>query len=301
MPRAVLSELKKTPHHLAVISAVLDSGGSAGQLRNDYHTIAFGDIRRAVLELINLPAETKKYLSFRFQGGCLDKHVLANMMLSALYLSEKNYRVFFEKINELLPESHCILPATITDSHLHAILENGEEIKGEENIDIPKHDSNLRIKKLSLVPEATPCPVTLKSLSQADAIIIGPGDLYTSLLQTLLISGMGEAIIKSRAKKILICNLMTKKGESNNFNVKDFSNEIERYLGGELDFVIYNNMMPGGERFSQYLKERPELLDMVRVPEDLDNKKFIGADLLEPAGAIIHNPPALKKIILNLI
>lgn len=301
MPRAVLSELKKTPHHLSVISAVLDSGGSAGQLRNDYHTIAFGDIRRAVLELINLPQETKKYLSFRFQGGCLDKHVLANLMLSALYLSEKNYRVFFEKINELLPDRHCILPATITNSHLHAILENDEEIKGEENIDVPKHDSNLRIKKIFLFPEATACPVTLKSLARADVIIVGPGDLYTSLLQTLLINGLSEAIIKSSAKKILICNLMTKKGESNNFNIQDFSNEIERYLGGKLNYVIYNNAKPEEERFNKYLKERPELLDMVAVPQDLESQKFIGADLLEPAGPIIHNPLALKKIILKLI
>lgn len=301
MPHAVLSELKKSPHHLAVISAVLDSGGSAGQLRNDYHTIAFGDIRRALLELMDIPKETKRYLSFRFKQGCLDNHVLINIMLSALYLSEKSYKVFFEKINEFLDSRHRILPATITDSHLHAILENGEEIKRETNIDIPKHNSDLRIKKIFLVPEAKPCPITLKNIAEADTIIIGPGDLYSSLLQTLLINGMPEAIMKSPAKKIFICNLMTKKGESNNFSVMDFTNEIERYLGGSLDYVIYNQAEPAEEDVRKYQAIHPELLETVKASEGLDGKKFIGADLLEGDGSIHHNSVKLNKIIAKLV
>jgi uncharacterized cofD-like protein len=300
MPHAVLSELKKTPHYLAVISAVLDSGGSAGKLRNDYHTISFGDIRRAIIELMDVSEETKNLLAFRFQEGCLNKHVLANVMLSALYLSDQNYRIFFEKLNELLSSRHRILPATITDSHLHAILENGEEIKGEENIDIPKHNSDLRIKKLFLVPEAKPCPVTLRNIAEADMIIIGPGDLYSSLLQTLLISGMGEAIMQSKAKKVFICNLMTKRGESNNFNVLEFTSEIERYLGGSVDYVIYNDKLPSEELIATTKSNHPELLEMVKVSEDLDNKKFIGTDLLEE-NKIRHNPKKISKIILKLI
>jgi uncharacterized cofD-like protein len=301
MPRAVLSELKKSPHYLAVVSAVLDSGGSAGKLRNDYHTISFGDIRRALLELMTLSDENKEYFSYRFKGGELDGHVLINVMLSALYLQKENYRIFFERINDLLGERHSILPATITDSHLHAILENGEEIKGETNIDIPKHDSDLRIKNIYLVPEAKPCPVTLRNLDEADIIIIGPGDLYSSLLQTLLINGMGEAIIKSSAKKVFICNLMTKKGESNNYSVQDFTNEIERYLRGPVDYVIFNNAIPDNDRISDYHAKHPELLEPVRVDEGLDDKKFIGADLLESEGGIVHDPKKLNKIILNLI
>jgi len=301
MPHAVLSELKKTPHHLAIISAVLDSGGSAGQLRNDYHTISFGDIRRALLELMEAPKQTKHYLSFRFKQGCLDNHVLINIMLSALYLQKESYKHFFEKINEFLDSRHRILPATITDSHLHAILENGEEIKGETNIDIPKHNSDLRIKKIFLVPEAKPCPITLKNIAEADTIIIGPGDLYSSLLQTLLINGMPEAIIKSSAKKIFICNLMTKKGESNNFSVVDFTNEIERYLGGSVDYCIYNQAMPDPERIKAYQSAHPELLEMVKVPEGLDAKKFIGANLLEDGEGIKHNPIELNRIIAKLV
>ncbi|MFA5009565.1 MAG: gluconeogenesis factor YvcK family protein, partial [Candidatus Paceibacterota bacterium] len=223
MPKAVLSELKKTKHKIAVISAVLDSGGSAGKLRDDYHTISFGDIRRSFLELVDWPEETKEYFKYRFETGCLAGHVLANIMLSALYLKNNSYRNFFEKINELLSERHRILPATITNSHLHALLENGEEIIKEANIDIPKHNSDLKIKKIFLVPEANACPITIRNLEKADAIIIGPGDLYSSILQILLIKGMKEAIINSPAKKIFICNLMTKKGESNDYSVLDFT------------------------------------------------------------------------------
>ncbi|MFA5013356.1 MAG: gluconeogenesis factor YvcK family protein [Candidatus Paceibacterota bacterium] len=301
MPKAVLSELKKSQHHLAVISAVLDSGGSAGKLRNDYHTISFGDIRKAFIELADFPLDVKKCFTYRFSGGELDNHVVGNIILSGLYLSCGNYRDFFERINDFLDERHRILPATITDSHLHAILENNEEIMGETNIDIPKHNSDLRIKKIFLEPEAKVCPRTVKNIGEADVIIIGPGDLYSSLLQTLLISGLGEAVMKTKAKKIFICNLMTKRGESNTFNVKDFADEIERYLGGPVDHIIYNNAEPDSDRLAEHKEKHPELMEMVNVPDDLDAKKFIGDDLLEIDGPIIHNPRKLNKIILNII
>ena len=301
MPKAVLSELKKTKHKIAVISAVLDSGGSAGKLRDDYHTISFGDIRRSFLELVDWPEETKEYFKYRFETGCLAGHVLANIMLSALYLKDNSYRNFFEKINELLSERHRILPATITNSHLHALLENGEEIIKEANIDIPKHNSDLKIKKIFLVPEANACPITIRNLEKADAIIIGPGDLYSSILQILLIKGMKEAIINSPAKKIFICNLMTKKGESNNYNVLDFTKEIERYLGGSLDYVIYNNYFPERKIVSDYKKKYPELLEMVAIKEKLDARKFIGKNLLKENKDLSHSPVKLYKEIIKLI
>jgi len=301
MPKAVLSELKKTKHKIAVISAVLDSGGSAGKLRDDYHTISFGDIRRSFLELVDWPEETKEYFKYRFETGCLAGHVLANIMLSALYLKDNSYRNFFEKINELLSERHRILPATITNSHLHALLENGEEIIKEANIDIPKHNSDLKIKKIFLAPEANACPITIRNLEKADAIIIGPGDLYSSILQILLIKGMKEAIINSPAKKIFICNLMTKKGESNNYNVLDFTKEIERYLGGSLDYVIYNNYFPERKIVSDYKKKYPELLEMVAIKEKLDVRKFIGKNLLKENKDLSHSPVKLYKEIIKLI
>lgn len=301
MPKAVLSELKKTKHKIAVISAVLDSGGSAGKLRDDYHTISFGDIRRSFLELVDWPEETKEYFKYRFETGCLAGHVLANIMLSALYLKNNSYRNFFEKINELLSERHRILPATITNSHLHALLENGEEIIKEANIDIPKHNSDLKIKKIFLVPEANACPITIRNLEKADAIIIGPGDLYSSILQILLIKGMKEAIINSPAKKIFICNLMTKKGESNDYSVLDFTKEIERYLGGSLDYVIYNNYFPERKIVSDYKKKYPELLEMVAIKEKLDVRKFIGKNLLKENKDLSHSPVKLYKEIIKLI
>ena len=301
MPKAVLSELKKTKHKIAVISAVLDSGGSAGKLRDDYHTISFGDIRRSFLELVDWPEETKEYFKYRFETGCLAGHVLANIMLSALYLKDNSYRNFFEKINELLSERHRILPATITNSHLHALLENGEEIIKEANIDIPKHNSDLKIKKIFLAPEANACPITIRNLEKADAIIIGPGDLYSSILQILLIKGMKEAIINSPAKKIFICNLMTKKGESNDYSVLDFTKEIERYLGGSLDYVIYNNYFPERKIVSDYKKKYPELLEMVAIKEKLDVRKFIGKNLLKENKDLSHSPVKLYKEIIKLI
>ncbi|MBA7648598.1 Gluconeogenesis factor [subsurface metagenome] len=126
-------------------------------------------------------------------------------------------------------------------------------------------------------------------------------DLYSSLAQILLTEGMTETLRKSRAKKVYICNAMTKHGETNNFTVLDFTNEIEKYLGCELDYVIYNSFLPQKERIKNYKKEHPELLELVKFDQKLlKDKKFIGRNLLPSSGTITHDTNKLTKVILGL-
>ncbi|KKL22714.1 hypothetical protein LCGC14_2432690, partial [marine sediment metagenome] len=131
---------------------------------------------------------------------------------------------------------------------------------------------------------------------------IGPGDLYSSLLQILLTGGMSEAIKKSRAKTIYIANLMTKHGETNNFSVLDFTNEIEKYLKGKLDYVVYNTKIPSLQRLKSNKKKHPEFLNLIDFNKNLvKKKKFIGRDLITPSGEIVHDSDKVVKIILSLI
>ena len=114
-------------------------------------------------------------------------------------------------------------------------------ICGEADIDAPKHDGNLKIKEVSLKPlepKAKAYPKAVEEIKKADLIVMGPGDLYSSIIQILLVDGIAEAIRESKAKKIYICNLMTKNGETNGFSVKDFSGEIEKYLKGKVIFFL---------------------------------------------------------------
>jgi uncharacterized cofD-like protein len=235
MPKAVLSGLKYKNVELTVVSSVLDSGGSSGRLRNEYDIISPGDVRRAFLVLAKLSEEDKEILDFRFPQGELAEHNLANLFFVAMYLKKGGYKALFEKMNGMLVQNHKILPSTIHKSDLVAVLENGEEIVGESNIDVPKHNPNLKIKELFLRPAVHACPQTIKRIGRADMVVIGPGDIYSSLMQVLLVDGTSEAIKATKAKKVYICNLMTKNGESNEFKVDDFVWEIGNCLKCKLD------------------------------------------------------------------
>ena len=303
MPKAVLVGLKKHPVKISVICAMLDSGGSAGRLRKDYKIVSPGDIRRAFIVLADTSPVTENLLNYRFETGGLKGHNFANLLITALELSTKNdYGKICDEMCKILNIKHEVLPATLDNSTLYAELENGKIISGETNIDIPKHDKELKIKKVFLKPEAKTYPKAIESIKKADLIIIGPGDLYSSLLQILLTGGMSEVIKKSKAKTIYIANLMTKHGETNNFSVLDFTNEIEKYLKSKLDYVIYNTKIPSVQRLKLNKKKHPELLNLIDFNKNLaKKKKFIGRDLITSSGEIVHDSDKVVKIILSLI
>ncbi|MFH1037025.1 MAG: 2-phospho-L-lactate transferase CofD family protein, partial [Patescibacteria group bacterium] len=175
--------------------------------------------------------------------------------------------------------------------------------------DIPLRNPFLRIKKVWLEPKRKGRinPEARAAILKADIIAIGPGDLYSTLMPSLLMKGMPEAIKKSKAKKFYICNAMTKLGETTTFTVSDFINEIEKYLGKNiLNFALYNQRIPSRERIKEYQKEAPFVFDYVKFSRQKLSKikkpKIIGADLLtSPTGSIIHDPDVLAKIILSLV
>ncbi len=312
MPKAVLVGLKNKKVNLSVICAMLDSGGSAGRLLKDYKIVSSGDIRRAFIALSNTSPIVENLFNYRFQSGELKGHNFANLFITALELTSGNYSSAFQEFGRLLNVSHQVLPVTLDNSNLYAMLENGKIISGETNIDNPKHNGNVKIKKVFLKPRAVIYPKSAEAIKKADLIIIGPGDLYSSLAQILLTYGIPQAIRKSKAKKVYICNLMTKYGETNNFTVSDFTKEIEKFLGSKVDYMIYNIKKPSVKRLAAYKKKHPELLDLVRFDKKLapyrpaSSEKggagagFIGRDILTKSDEIIHNPKKLVKIILNL-
>jgi len=313
MPKAILTELKKYPVKISAICAMLDSGGSAGRLRKDYKIVSPGDIRRALIALAETSPIIEDLFDYRFQAGLLKGHNFANLLITSLELATNNYEKTIQELRKILQIKHQVLPATLDSANLYAVLENGKIISGEGNIDKPGHNRNLKIKKVFLKPKAKVYPKAAKAIKEANLIIIGPGDLYSSLAQILLTEGIPQAIRKSKAKKVYICNLMTKNGETNNFTVLDFVKEIEKYSGGEVDYVIYNLKKPSKKRLFDYKKEHPELIDLVKIDPELQPlveygagknlplPKFIGQDLLFDRGPIEHNPKKLVKALLSLI
>lgn len=301
MPKGVLTGLKKYPVKISVICAMLDTGGSAGRLRKDYNIVSPGDIRRALIALANTSPAIETLFNYRFQVGELAGHNFANLLITALELTSNNYEQTINEVKKFLNIEHQVLPVTLDKSDLCVTLENGQIIRGETNIDKPKHNGKLRIKKVYLEPGAKAYPKSIEAIKEADLITIGPGDIYSSIAQILLVEGIPEAILESSAKTVYLCNLMTKYGETNNFGVLDFTNEIEKLLGDSLDFVLYNNYFPEKERIERYKRDHPQLLEMVRIDKNLSEGKFIGENLLYEEGPIEHDPKKVSKILISFL
>lgn len=300
MPKAVLQGLKKYPVKISAICSMLDSGGSAGRLRKDYKVLSPGDIRRSLIALADISPIIQNLFNYRFKTGRLKGHNFANLLITALELVTEDYGKTVEELKKLLNVSHQVIPSTLDKANLYALLENGKIISGETNIDRPKHNGNLKIKKVFLKPKIKAYPRAIEVIKKANLIIIGPGDLYSTLSQILLTQGIPKAIRKSKAKKIYLCNLMTKYGETNNFTVLDFTNKVEEYIGCQSDFVIYNNFSPPKKRIEDYRKKHPELLELVQINEDLLKEKFIGKNLLSKRGPIEHDSKKVAKILIKL-
>jgi len=308
MPKAVLTPLKNYPIAITSITAMVTNGGSTGQFRNDFDVLPPGAIRNHIFALSHAPEWKKNLWNFRFGHEIFDEnhkgHVFANAFIAGLEYNLKDYGKALEAMHEFMEvkKDHRALPATVDKTQIYAELENGEIVKGEDEIDVPiKHNPNLKIKRVYLEPQTKAFPEALEAVEKADLITIGPGDLYSSLIPCFLPEGMKEALQKSKAKKVLIVNAMTKLGETNDYSVLDFARQIEKYMGCALDHVIYNAEIPDKKRMEEYKKEEPSVIEMVKVDSGLDGKKFIGAKILTKEGAIIYDPEKLVKLIMSLM
>lgn len=298
----LLIGLKQYVKPTAIVS-MMDSGGSSGKLMDEYGVLPAGDITRCILALSKESDFMKEFFNYREGNGSFKGHTVRNYLFTSLYNFVKSkqesghYESILKEIHTWFKVEGKVCPVTHDSSHLICELEDGTLVRGETNIDIPKHNPNLKIRRLYLEPKAFANINALEEIENADAIIIGPGDLYTSVLPNLLVHGIKDAIIKSKAKKIYVCNLMTKYGETNQFKVSDFVKELENYLGkGIIDYVICNNNKPNEIILEKYRAENKEF-----VEPNLDGNNIIKKDLLNENDILRHNPNKLAKVIMDLI
>lgn len=307
MPKAVLEDLKGYGANIVSVTSMVDDGGSTGQLRNQFGVLPPGDIRRHILAFSDAPKWKKELWNFRFGheefAGGHKGHNFANVFIAGLEKSLKNYDEVLEKCYDFMEvkKNFRVMPATTSQVTLCAEMEDGSVVEGEGEIDVPKHHSgNLKIKKIFLKPRARAYKKLIVEILDADAIIIGPGDLYSSILPCFLPDGIHSAIKKSRARKVLVCNVMNKKGETNGFSVEDFAVETEKYIGTSLDFVLYNNKVLENELLKEIRMSDSSFLDQVGWGGFLDENKFIGGGFLKKSG-VSHDGKKLTKIIWKLI
>ena len=305
----VLSGLKKYPVDLTAIVAMSDNGGSSGSLRDELGVLPPGDVRSCLLALSKSDKLMRALMNYRFESGTFKGHSFGNLLLSALEKVTGSFDSAVEKASDILRLAGKVIPATLNNVHLMAKFGN-RTIRGEEKIQTSKLNGSL--KKLWLAPTARANPKALAAIKAADAIIIGPGNLYASLAPNLLVRGIPEAIRASGAKVIFVCNLMTKVEHTRDFSVADYTSAIEKFLRGPVDIVIYNNKMPDEKRMKRYAREGDAITSWERLPkkrvliagnflsrrEHEPNKTGIAA---KESSLVRHDVPRLAETITHIL
>jgi uncharacterized cofD-like protein len=297
----VLSGLGKNRNlNLAAIVTVADSGGSTGELRDEFGILPPGDVRRAIVALSDDTDVVRRLFEYRFkEGRSVAGHTIGNLLLTALTDIMGDFERGIEELSEMFDVHGKVIPVTLDNVSIGVTLENGDRIVGETAIDIPKHDGNIPIRDAFLLGGGHLNPRAREAIENSDYVIIGPGDLYTSLVPNLLCTGMVDAIRGTDAKIIYVCNIMTKHGETDGFCVEDFVRVVEQYIGeGVIDYVLINTGELRADLLTKYQAEG-------KAPVRLQDRavllkkgvKLVERDFTSETDYIRHDPRKLARTV----
>ena len=304
---AVLTGLRHVSSNITAIVSMSDNGGSSGRLRDEFGYLPPGDVRRCLVALASDEDSMllRQLFEYRFDRGAgLNGHTFGNLLLTALtdILGSTDRAV--DEAGRLLRIRGQVLPVTLTDTTLCARLSDGQEISGETDIDVRKVNHDVPISDVYLRPTATANPPVLDAIAEADLIVLGPGDLYTSVIPNLLVEGVAPAIRASKARRVYVCNVMTKHGETDGFAASDFIHQIKRYLGAEdaLDCAIlnYHESLPPA-LYHKYKEEKaePVSIDLGKCYELVPQ---LAIRPLTMTGALVrHDPGRLAATLVELV
>jgi uncharacterized cofD-like protein len=253
-----LKGLKHFPCHLSAIITMSDSGGSNKRIRDEFGLLPTSDLRQCLVALSDENGEAgllRKLFMYRFEKGQgITGMTFGNLFMAALADILGSQEEAIRQTGKVLRIQGTVIPVSFTDTNLFAEYEDGHVLSEEHLIDEPSHDGKMQIKKVYLTPEAEPNAQALEAIAKADLLVLGPGDLYTSVLPNILVNGISQAIAKSKAKKVYIVNLMTKYGQTYNFSASDHLNVIKEYCGIIPDYVVINTAVLSPEALALYAK-----------------------------------------------
>ncbi|KKR32090.1 MAG: hypothetical protein UT63_C0052G0004 [Candidatus Gottesmanbacteria bacterium GW2011_GWC2_39_8] len=256
----VLNGLKSFPCQLSAIVTMSDSGGSNKRIRDEFGLLPTSDIRQCFVALADENGGTgllRKLFMYRFnKGDGISGMTFANLFMAALSDILGSQEEAIRMTRKVLRIKGTVIPVSLTKTDLYAKYENGKIVSEEHLIDEPEHDGTLRISKVYLKPAAQSNPEALKAIKNADIIVLGPGDLYTSLIPNLLVRGVSTAISKSKAKKVYVMNLMTKFGQTYGFTASDHIKVLESYIDKSIGTVIVNSGRLNKEAVTIYAKSK---------------------------------------------
>ena len=257
----LLRGLKLFPIDITAVVTVADDGASSGRLREEFNTPAVGDLRNVLVALSEVEPLVEQLLQYRFNTSSdLNNHAMGNLLLTALFNITGNLTESLESLSKILNIKGKILPFTEDKPILMAYTKDGEVIEGESKIT----KAGKQIDYVKYKNEVKVTPEVIKAIKKADLVIMGIGSLYTSIIPNLLNAEMKEALNKSNAKKMYVCNVMTEHGETDGFFVSDCVKQINKYVKDDfIDVVIANSKQIPKDIQKLYLEEEstPILID----------------------------------------
>lgn len=296
----MLRGLKQYTSNITAIVTVADDGGSSGRLRGELGILAPGDIRNCLVALADTETSMDELFRYRFrQGEGLTGHSLGNLLLAAMTDIAGGFVEAIQEVSRVLAVRGRVLPVTLTDVNLGALLDDNTVIRGQSSIS----RSSRRIRRVFLEPgDCEPVPEALQAIRDAEAIILGPGSLYTSVIPCLLVKGVPEAIRQSRAVKIYVCNVMTQPGETTGYSASDHLQAIYDHAGPDLvDSILVNNQVVPKLLLRKYREQGA-------YPVTIDTKQInrlgvllVKEKLIDEKELVRHHPEKLARAVLSLL
>lgn len=303
---SLLSSLRDNHHYdLSAVISMSDSGGSTWVLRDEFGVLPPWDVRRGIMALSREHELVKQLFDYRYgEDTSVCGHSLGNLLITAMADITGSFDKWLKQISRMFRVKWRVIPVTLEQSHLCVKLTDNSKVVWEMNIDTNLSETTPKIKKAYLIPQVQANPKAIKALTKSDMIIISFWDLFTSIIPNLLVKGIPEAIKSSWATVVYFCNLMTKKWETTDFEVMDFVNTIEKYLGkGVLDYVVVNNSHVNEKLVEKYKKLEKKKPVKVKHSKVFRSKSYtvIEADLLHENEFVRHSYDKVATVVDALV
>jgi len=298
--------------NLAAIIAMTDSGGTTGEIRDKFGVLPPGDLRRAVAALARDTGLVRELFEYKFEWETwvIGWNKIGNILMTALADITWGFEKGLDEMCKMFDVHGKVIPVTLEDVHLWVRMEDGVEVIGEKNIDVSDknvferhHNLDQNVKDAFLVwGEWNLNPRAKDAIIHSDIVVIWPWDFYTSVVPALLSKWIRQAFRESNAKVVYVANIMTKKGETTNYELPDFINNVERYAWDVIDYVLVNSWIITEENIEKYKTEEGKKPVMLKEWMDFWDKsyKIIARDFVNESDVVRHDPHKLAAVLIDI-
>lgn len=249
----LLSGLKEYPVNISAIVSMADDGGSTGILRDELGVLPPGDVRQCLAALARATPEVRELFSYRFAQGELRGHNAGNLFLSALEKITGSFPKAVAVAGKILNAYGRVIPVTEGNMRLMVELNNGVALEGESKLDDDERVRDVGVRAVSLMHKVHASKEAVEAIQKADVVILGPGDVFGSVVPNLLVEGISEALRDTGARIVVVANVTNKKGLTDGFSAHDYARTVETYLlGRKVDALVCNTGIPGDALRERY-------------------------------------------------